>query len=163
MVFCIDSVLKRKRRDSVTTRKPHQYWCVYDWRLQKRETKQSSAHAHIASKKNHPSDCGHQDFEKEARASFRPPEIYRKQRGTNKMKEDPHPFKGSNCSKIQRIQTSQLKSKELVAHVHSSHQVCVRGKRVPSKMLETPTPCERLFAKPHVDKSPLIWAPLHIM
>ena len=37
----------------------------------------------------------------------------KKQRGTNKMKESPHPVKAqkcSNCTKIQRTQTSQLNS-----------------------------------------------------
>ena len=30
-LFCFDKVLRRRRRGCVTTRKPHQYWCVCDY------------------------------------------------------------------------------------------------------------------------------------
>ena len=57
-------------------------------------------------------------LQKEARASIRPSEAYtKKQRGTNKIKEGPHPVKAQNVQifyKNRRTQTIRLNSKGLL-------------------------------------------------
>ena len=107
---------------SVRRRKPHQYWRVCDARLwleTAEKDKRSKAPLFLLTrthrKKGKPSfRLWPSRFQKEARASFRPSEIYTKQRGTNTMKESPHLVKGSkcsNCNKIRRIpdEPAQLK------------------------------------------------------
>ena len=79
--ICFDSVQRRRRHGSVTTRTPHQYWCVYDYegtfknlttpstRMQRNNINSSR----IISLKF---------IQKEARASFRPSETIHNHKST---------------------------------------------------------------------------------
>ena len=66
-------VLRRRRRGSVTTRKPHQCWRVYDY---ERPLKQfnDTFHTHAKNTINSSKFLSLKFLQKEARASFRPSE-----------------------------------------------------------------------------------------
>ena len=72
---------------SVTTRKPHQYWCVSDYEGTSKQFN-DTFHTHAKNKINSLKNYQHQIPSKEARASSSS-KIYTPRRGTNKMKESP--------------------------------------------------------------------------
>ena len=69
--------------------------------------------------------------------------LFTKERGTNEVKESPHSEKGTQCSnwdKNQRIRTSQLNSKGLVARVPSSF---IFSHHIPTPLVAQPIHVER--------------------
>ena len=144
-LFCFDKVSRRRRRGSVTTKKPHQYWCVHGYEEMLNQFSDTSTRMHNAHmlkafttlryyfmgvaqdetctryqrwtdnlKKNVKptqhllSATCYEQHQRIDDASFRPSELFTKQRGTKKMKEGPHLVKGTKCSDFlaQPIQAS---------------------------------------------------------
>ena len=77
---------------SVTTRK------------EKAETIQPSSQQRAKNKINALTILGLKLLQKEARASFRPSELYTQQKGTNKMKESPHLVKAQHVHTATKIE-----------------------------------------------------------
>ena len=95
---CLNKVLRHRRRGSLTTRKPHHYWCIYDYEGTFNQF--DNTHA-----KNNINALTVLSINSHSKGGARPPldllNCTQKQRGTqNKMKEGPHSVEGTECSKL---------------------------------------------------------------
>ena len=128
---------------------------VYDWKSQK-ETNQAKPQLSLPTRTHRKTekprfDCGRAHTERQknlvstvairsrkvAKPLSKPSEIYAKQKGTDEMKESPHSETGTihTVIKKRRIQTSQLNSQGLVAHVPSSF---IFSHHIPSPFVSQP-------------------------
>ena len=106
---------------SVTTSKPHQQSCVYDYEGTLNQFK-NTFHTHAKNDINALKILSLKTLQKEARSFFRPSEK-KQQKGTNRMKEGPRPVKAQNVptvTKFEGLRQIGLNAKGLVAHLPSS-------------------------------------------